>query len=153
MSAAGDQADAGKNVLAGGQPCGVDVSLQMVDCHERHAPGQGQGLCRRQPDQQRAGQPRGGGHRDGGQLVAADAGTLERFVNDRQYPLDVCPRSQLGDDASVAAVQIVLGGDDRGEDFQLVGDDGGGRLVAGGFDREDFHVETGYCARASCWLR
>jgi hypothetical protein len=50
----------------------------------------------------------------------------------------VFARSEFGDDASVFAVDIDLGGDDAGENGAAVEDDGGSGLVARGFDAEDF---------------
>ena len=125
----------------------------MIDRHERHLPGQRQRFGRRESDQQRAGQAGGGGDSHGGQLFAAHASPLKRFVDHRQDAFDVGSRGDFGHDAAVLSMQIFLGGDDRGQHFQLVGDDGGGRFVTGGFDRQNFHVDSDYCARASCWVR
>ncbi len=41
VPAADDQADAGKDVLAGRQAAGVDMGLQVIDGHQRHVPAPG----------------------------------------------------------------------------------------------------------------
>lgn len=65
----------------------------------------------------------------------------EGFVYDGQDPFDVGPRGDLGDDAAESLVERILRGDDGTEHVELVGDDGGGRFVAGGFNREDVQGE------------
>ena len=44
---------------------------------------------------------------------------------------------ELRDDAAVEGVEVDLAGNDGGEGVGAMADDGGGGLVAGGFDAED----------------
>ncbi len=141
VAAADDQAQARKDVASGGQAAGVDVGLQMIDGHQRQASGQAQGLGGRQADQQRTGQPRRVGDRDRVELIESDAGPAQRLVDDRQDPLDVRPRCDLRHHAAESLVQMLLRGDDRREDLELVGHDRRRRFVARALeDQELLHA-------------
>ena len=48
-------------------------------------------------------------------------------------------RGELGHDAAVRGVDLVLGQDDVAQDLVPVRQDGGRRLVAGRFDAQDVH--------------
>src|SRR5438309_10072901 len=50
------------------------------------------------------------------------------------------PCGDFGNNAAEARVQIDLRRDDVGEDAQVVGEDGDGGFVTGGFDGEEVHV-------------
>src|SRR6185503_15480811 len=65
------------------------------------------------------------------------AGRRERLAHDGTDRLDVAPRRQLGYDAAVLRVQVVLGSHDRREHARAVLHHGGGGLVAGALDRQN----------------
>ena len=67
-------------------------------------------------------------------LIEPDVRLAQRLVDDRQQPLQVGAGGDLRHDAAEAGVQVGLRGDDVGQDRRLVGEDGGGGLVAGGFN-------------------
>ena len=66
--------------------------------------------------------------------LSVQVGFREGFADYRDDLAEVFAGGEFGDDAAVLAVDVDLGGDDAGEDFAAVGDDGGGGFVAGGFD-------------------
>ena len=74
------------------------------------------------------------------------AASASAASNDAADVADVLPRRELGDDAAPLAVNRDLRGDDVGPDLPGAdgiagfGDDGGGRFVAGGLDREQHHA-------------
>ncbi len=137
VAAADDQADARKDVAPRGQPAGVDVAFNVVDAEQRHAQANGEHLGRADADQQGADQARRMMHGDAADLIQTHAGLAQRFVDDRQQSLQMCPRRDLRHDAAEARVQIGLRRDDVGQDRRLVGEDGRGGFVAGGFDAEE----------------
>ncbi len=114
-----------------------DMPVQVVDRHERQAAGPRERLGRGEADEQRADQAGPGGDRDAVDVVERDARLLLRLTQDRQHELEVPARGDLGDDAAVARMQVGLGGDDVGPDLALLGDERGGRLVAGRLEREN----------------
>ena len=61
------------------------------------------------------------------------------MADDGEDGFDVRTGSYFGDDATVGSVDVYLGNDDIGKDFDAVFYDGGGGFVAAGFDAEDFH--------------
>jgi hypothetical protein len=125
---------------------GVDVGDQVVDPEQGPVKGQGVGLGRRHPDQQRPGQAGADGDRHrvhvGQPGPAEGAGLLDR----RMQQVDMGPRGHLGDHAAVAGVQGLLVGEHVGADQPAVGDQGDAGLVAGGLDPEHQH---GYSSRGS----
>src|SRR5262245_45123882 len=61
----------------------------------------------------------------------------QRLVDDRKEALEVRPRGHLRHDAAEAGVQVGLRRDDAGQHARLVGENGGGGLVATGFEGEE----------------
>ena len=106
----------------------------MVDAHHGDAPAEGQRLGRGDADQQRADQARSGGHGDGVRSPPADAGLVERPLDDGRDRLDVGAAGQLGHDPAEGGVQVDLAGHHRRAHRQRVVDDGRRRLVAGRLD-------------------
>ena len=117
--------------------------LDVVDADQRHVQRQRQHLGRADADQQRADQARRvDARRRSRSRSSRTSGLPQRLVDDGQQPLQVGAGRDLGHDAAEARVQVGLRGDDVGEDGRLVGEDGGGGFVAGGFDGEEVCVPT-----------
>jgi hypothetical protein len=70
----------------------------------------------------------------------AQARHLERSSDDRTHDLEMAPRRQLGDDAAVRGVDVVLGGHDARQHLAAAVEHGGRRLVTGRLDTEDDHA-------------
>ena len=64
-------------------------------------------------------------------------GLREGLTDYRNDLAKMFARGEFGDYTAVLAVNVDLGGDDAGEDFAAVDDNGGGGFVARGFDAED----------------
>ena len=114
-----------------------DVAVQVVDRGERQPPRPGERLRGRQPDEERADQPRALRDRDPLDPVEPDTGLAERLAQDGRDELEMPPRRDLRDDAAVLRVQLRLGGDDVGEDLAVVRDERRSGLVAGRLEPED----------------
>jgi len=65
--------------------------------------------------------------------------SLRALLDDRRDRAKVLARGELRDDAAVGRVQLNLARNNGGSRRAAIADDGGGRFVAGGFDREDVH--------------
>ena len=94
------------------------------------------------PDQEAADQPRPLGDREAVELGQPEAGDLERAPHDRPHDLEVPARRQLGDDAAIRGVDVVLGGHDAREHLAAAVEHRGGRLVTGGLDAENDHARV-----------
>jgi hypothetical protein len=129
------------------EPVRRDVALDVVDGDERQAARESEAARRVQADEQRAGQPGAGGHGDGVEVVPPTGGLGERLPDDRHDRGEMGARGHLRYDAAGGRVQAALArhhGRVDGEESPAVGvalpgDDGGGRLVAGGLHPEDAH--------------
>jgi len=113
------------------------MAVQVVDRSEGQPPRPGERLRRRQPDEERADQPRALRDRDPFDPVEPDPGLAERLAQDGRNELEMSSRRDLRHDAAVLRVQLRLRGDDVGQDLAVVRDDGRGRLVAGRLEAED----------------
>ncbi len=80
------------------------------------------------------------GHRDAVEIAQPHPGLRERPANDGHDHLEVAARGELGHDAAVGGVDIVLGGDDAREHLAPAVEHGGGGLVARRLDAEHDHV-------------
>ncbi len=118
----------------------VDVAFEVVDAHDRRAVHPGQRLGRRAADEERADEPGPLGHRDAVEIAQPHPGLRERPANDGHDHLEVAARGELGHDAAVGGVDIVLGGDDAREHLAPAVEHGGGGLVARRLDAEHDHV-------------
>ena len=114
-----------------------DVRAEMVDRHEREAARPGDRLRGREADEQRADETGALGDGDPADVVEAPPRVVERRAQDRRNELEVPSRGDLRHHAAVPRVELGLRGDDRGEQLAVLGDDGGGRLVAGRLEAED----------------
>src|SRR6266699_7137942 len=80
------------------------------------------------------------GHRDAVEIAQPHPRLRERPANDGHDHLEVAARGELGHDAAVGGVDIVLGGDDAREHLAPAVEHGGGGLVARRLDAEHDHV-------------
>ncbi len=111
-------------------------TLEVVDAGQRQPGGGRDALGRRDPDQQRADEPRA--LRDGHQLHDAQrgAGAPQRVVDDVVDQLEVVARGDLGHDAAVAVVDA-LRGDHVGRDRPVATHERRAGVVAAGLQRQD----------------
>src|SRR5206468_3980945 len=92
-------------------------------------------------------------HRHGAQVRPGGPGLVEATFDDAADVADALTRRQLGHAAALLAMNRHLRRDDVGSQRprlrHVAGlfDDGGGSLVAGGFDSEDEHVKNSVGAR------
>jgi hypothetical protein len=114
-----------------------DVTVEVIDRHERTSsrPGERLGGC--EPDEERADQAWALRDRHRIDLGQGASGLAQRLANDRQDELEMAARGDLRHDPSVAGVQVCLRGDDIGQDLAVGRDDRGCRLVTRGLDPED----------------
>jgi hypothetical protein len=101
--------------------------------------GEGVGLGRRHPDQQRPGQAGADGDRDRVDVGEADPAEGAGLLDGRVEQVDMGPRGDLGHHPAVAGVQGLLVGEHVGADPAAVLDQGHAGLVAGGLDAQDQH--------------
>ena len=140
--AAGDQQhdhrEAGDCLTGAVQERCVEVGLEVVDGHERHVPGECQGLGGRDADDEGAEQARPGRGRDGGgDLVGSlQPGFGECLLDGGGKQLQVGPAGDLGHHAAEGPVQVDLAGDHRGAHLVAAGDDGRRRLVTRRLDAQ-----------------
>ena len=116
---------------------GVDVAFEMVDGDERDVLRVGQGLGIGDADEERAGEAGTAGDGDGVEIVEGDVGLGQSGADDRDDGAEMLAAGQLGNHSAITGVGGDLRGDNRGESAGATLHDGGGGLVAGGFDGED----------------
>ena len=116
------------------------MSDNVVDPHQRNTQRPGQGLGRGRGHQQRTDQPRAMSHRHRIKVVVTDAGLAQRFANDRDDALEVCPAGDLRHDARISPMQFMLGGDHVTADPCPALHHGRGGLIATRFDPQDNRV-------------
>jgi hypothetical protein len=58
------------------------------------------------------------------------------LIDNWEQALEMSARRHLWDDAAEARMEVRLRGDHVGEDRQIIGEDRGGSLVTGGFERQ-----------------
>ena len=119
------------------QPGGLDVAVEVVHPDQRLALDIGQRLGEVHPDEQRAGQARSVGHRDGIDVGPGQPGILPGGVQDGHDPAQVGPGGNLGHDPAGRGMEGHLAGDDVGQDAPAILDECDARLVAARFDRQD----------------
>ena len=137
VAAAREQAREGRLERVGCEIERGDVAPEMVDRDERDAARPCEGLCGREPDEQRADEARALRDADAPDVAELRRRVLECRADHRRDELEVPPRCDLRDDPAVPRVEVGLRRDDRRQHDAAVVDDGGGRLVAGRFDAED----------------
>ncbi len=118
------------------QPAGLDVTLEVIDPDQGRGVDVGQRLGEVDPHQERAGQARTVGHRDGVDVAPVRPGVVEGGVEDGHDPAQVSPRGHLGHDPAGRGVEGDLAGDDVGVDPAAALDQRDAGLVAARFDRQ-----------------
>ncbi len=141
VPAGGQQAREWRSQRERREPQGGHVAEQVVDGHERQAAPVGQGLGRREPDEQGADQAGALRHGDGVDIGERRIRLAERGLDDGHDQLEVAPRGDLGHDAAEARVQVGLRRANCAVDGAVPAHDGGAGVVAGGLDREDHRPE------------
>jgi len=119
------------------QEDGVDVAFQMVDGDEGQVVGEGESFGVGDADQKRSRETGTAGDRDGVEICEGDVGLGESGADNGNDGAEMLAACQFGDNASIAGVGGDLGSDDGAEGARAALDNGGGGLVAGGFDGED----------------
>jgi hypothetical protein len=71
------------------------------------------------------------------ELIEANCGLPQRFIDDWKKALQMSAGRDLRHHAAEAGVQVGLRRDHVGQHGRLVGEDGSGGFVAGGFDAEE----------------
>lgn len=72
-------------------------------------------------------------------IVFCQVGVVKGLMNDWKDGFEVGAGGNFGDDAAIGSEDVDLGDDDIAQNFGAIFDDGGGSLVAGTFDSQDFH--------------
>jgi hypothetical protein len=116
---------------------GGDVTVQVVDRREGEPKRPRERLRRREPDEERADQPRPSLDSDALDVRQLGERLAERLADHRCHELEVSARRDLGHDAPVRCMQLRLGRHHVCQDRALRVDDRGGGLVAGGLEGED----------------
>ena len=115
----------------------MDVAFQMVDGDEGQVVGEGKSFGVGDAHQKRSRETGAAGDGDGVEIREGDVGLGECGADHGNNSSEMLAGSQLGNDASIAGVGGDLGGNDGAERARAALDDGGGGLVAGGFDGQD----------------
>jgi hypothetical protein len=126
-----------------------DVPLQVVDGNEGQAVRPGDRLGGGESDEERPDEAGAACDRDAIDRRELDACLAKRLANDRRDELEMAARRDLGDDAPVASVQLVLRGDDGREHPAVARHHRGGGLVAGRLDSENHSVDVSAVCSAS----
>ena len=113
------------------------MPLQVVDRDERDSARPRDRLGRREPDEQRADQPRPARDADPREIAELDARLVERGPQDRRDELEVTTRGDLRHDAAEVRVELGLRRDDRRQHLPVRRDDRGGGLVTGCLDAQN----------------
>lgn len=119
------------------------MAFEVVDSDEGLIEAVGEGFGVGDADEERSCEAGTFGDGDGVEVGECDwmsgcgAGAGEGFADDEDDIAEVLAGGEFGDYSAVVGVEGHLGGDDVGERVAAGADDGGGGLVAGGFDAED----------------
>ena len=126
-----------RRAAVGGEPGGVEVTFEVVDGEKRQAARPGEGASERQPDEERADEPRPRGRGDRADVVDRHPGARQGLCVDRRPVGELLARGELRHDAAIGPVHRELGGDHRGEHPPRAVDHRAGGVVTAGFDAED----------------
>jgi hypothetical protein len=115
-----------------------EVSFQVVDADERHAPRQGEGLGRGQSHEQRADEARTARHRDALDrwIVRVESGLGDGAPHHRPDRRHVRAPGEFGDHSAKCPVLVDRRLDHRGDDVEVVVDDRRGGLVTARLDSQ-----------------
>jgi len=149
VSARDDEGNVGIGDV-GGDVCGVDVGVEVINGEEGEVSGPGEGFCGGGADEEGADESGTVGDGDGMDVVEGEVRVGECGGEDGDEGFEMGATGDFGDDATETGVKGFGRGDGGGALVDAIGDDGGGGLVAGGFDAEDvdghdnpFHRLTG----------
>ena len=117
-----------------GQVVGGNVAPQMVHRDQRLARRVGQALGKVDAHQHGADKPRGKGDGHGTHIVDGHAGVGQGLVHRGTDIFRVTAAGNLGHHAAVERLFLDAGGNDVGNYLAAVLHNGGGGLVAGGFN-------------------
>ena len=140
VSARDHERDVGRVRLPVREEVGPDVPFQMVHPDQGRPGREGDGLRGRHPHEQGTDQPRTDGDGNAVEAPEPDTGLVERAFEQRIQRLDVRSSGDLGDDAAVALVEMLLPGDQVRADLGAVFHDRDRRLVARCLDAEGDHA-------------
>ena len=139
VAARGHQAQERRFQLGVGQVEGRNVAPQVMDRHQGFAGRVGQPLGKVDPHQHRPDQARGKGDRHRVHLVDGAAGVGQGLVHRGTDVFTVPPAGNFGHHAAIESLFLDTGGDDVAFQHPAVLDQGGRRLVTGGFDSQYNH--------------
>jgi len=111
------------------------VGSQVIDAHDRHAPGQTEALGRREAHRETGREPGTVGHGDPGHLLWSHR--RQGALQQRTEMLQVLAAGEIGHDAAVGSMQDDLAVHPFTGDSGCGIKDGDCRLVAGTFEGED----------------
>ena len=110
------------------------MSLNVIDCEQRHIEYQCQRLRRREADQEGAHQARMRGNGDGTNIGENRARTSQGLVNHREDSFQVSARCDLRHHPAETLVKFMLSGHDAGKNMPFGIDHRRCSLIARGFD-------------------
>ena len=113
------------------------VPLEVVHAEHGHIERPADGVRNARACEQGAGKSGALRHGDGVDVSAGLARLHEHFVDECDGAPDAVAARKFGHDAAVGAVHVDLGVEGVCEEAVLVGNQGGSRLVAGGFNTEN----------------
>ena len=125
--------------FAPAQVDGQQVTVQVVDPHERLARVEREGLGELDAHQQRAREPRAVGHGDRVDVGQPPGEHGERLLHHGHDALEVRARGDLGHHASIGRVQPHLARHHIGQHFAIASHQRSRGLVARALDAEDYH--------------
>ena len=109
----------------------------MVDGRQRKPQRPRERLRGREPDEERADEPRAPRDRDALEIGQLGSGLAERLPDHGRHELEVPPRRDLRHDPAVARMEVGLGGDDVRPDLAVVRDQRRRGLVTRRLEPED----------------
>lgn len=115
----------------------MNVAFEVIDGNERFSEPLGENLAVGHTHEQRANQPGAFRHGDRIHVAKGDAGLLNRFAHNGHDLPKMLARGNLRNDPAVLAVNSHLRCDNVRKNAATIGDNRGGRFVAGRFDSED----------------
>jgi small subunit ribosomal protein S21 len=118
------------------------MALEVMDAYGRAAPGVREAPGHRSADEQGADQPGSGGIGDPIDFRRPEAGVFEGALDQWQEFPDMVAGSQLGDDPAVGGMEVDLAEKPVRAQAPLAVIDGGGALIARGFDSQNSHFHA-----------
>src|SRR5690348_236520 len=115
----------------------MHVAFEVIHGHEGLSQREREDFSVSEADEKRADEARTLRHADCIDVSKFDSGLRGGFADDWDDLTQMLARSQLRHHAAILAMDVHLRRDNARQDFYAVGDDCGGRLIAGGFDSEN----------------